>query len=139
MIDRIDPQDAKRRMNEEGYAYLDVRTVPEFEQGHPTGAYNLPWMHLDVGGLQPNPDFLPTAIRIFAKDHKLIVGCQSGKRSMQAAKKLLSAGFTHIVDLRAGYEGVRNVFGQVMEAGWQTVGLPISLQAREGRAWKDLR
>ena len=37
-VNRVSPEEARDLMDKEGYAYLDVRSVPEFEAGHPTGA-----------------------------------------------------------------------------------------------------
>ena len=31
-----------RDKQREGYIYVDVRSIPEFEQGHPEGAVNVP-------------------------------------------------------------------------------------------------
>ncbi len=138
MVERISPRDAKRRMDEEGYVYLDVRSVPEFEQGHPNGAYNIPFLHLRSSGMQTNSGFLEAAERTFAKDQKLVVGCKSGGRSLRAAEQLEAAGFTNVVDQRAGYGGARGPFGQVTEPGWERVGLPTSTEAAGGRSWSEL-
>lgn len=138
MIENITPQDAKRRMDEEGYAYLDVRSVPEFEQGHPNGAYNIPFLHLGSDGMEPNPEFLAAVERTFAKDQKIVIGCKSGGRSQRAAEQLAAAGFTNILDQRAGYGGARGSFGETTEPGWQDAGLPISNEAAGGRSWSEL-
>jgi rhodanese-related sulfurtransferase len=39
---RVSPQEAKDLMDKEGYVYVDVRSIPEFEAGHPAGAFNVP-------------------------------------------------------------------------------------------------
>ena len=36
-----------RDKQREGYTYVDVRSIPEFEQGHPEGAVNVPLLHRD--------------------------------------------------------------------------------------------
>ncbi len=42
-IKRITPEQAKELLDSnQGYVYLDVRTVPEFEAGHVPGAKNVP-------------------------------------------------------------------------------------------------
>ncbi|MCB9598176.1 MAG: rhodanese-like domain-containing protein [Sandaracinaceae bacterium] len=138
MIERIGPLDAKRRIDEGGYAYLDVRSVGEFEQGHPNGAYNVPLLHMASGGMVPNPDFLGAIERAFERDAKLILGCQSGVRSLRAAEMLLEAGFTHVLELRPGYGGTRGPFGEVKEPGWHAAGLPTSTEAATGRSWEEL-
>ncbi len=137
-LERIGPSEAKRLMDQEGYVYLDVRSVPEFEQGHPNGAYNVPLLHLGSGGMDPNPDFVDAVTRAFPKDQKLLIGCKSGRRSKRAAEMLIAAGFTNVIDQCGGYGGARGVFGQVIEPGWQAEGLPTSTEAATGRSWIDL-
>ncbi len=74
--------------------------------------------------MAPNPKFLETMQARFAKDAKIIVGCKAGGRSMRAARALEAAGFTNILDQRAGFDGARDPFGQIEEPGWSRVGLP---------------
>ena len=47
-VDHIMPDEAARRMDEEGYVYIDVRSIPEFEQNHPDPAVNIPILHADL-------------------------------------------------------------------------------------------
>ncbi|PIN09508.1 Rhodanese-related sulfurtransferase [Handroanthus impetiginosus] len=95
-----------------GYHYLDVRTPEEFSDGHVVGAVNVPFMLRLGPGMIKNPKFLEQVLAHFRKDHEIIVGCQSGKRSLMAASELISAGFTGITDMAGGY------------ATWQQNGLP---------------
>jgi len=139
MLERISPAEAKRRMDEEGYAYLDVRAVHEFEQGHPVGAYNVPLLHMGTAGMEPNPDFLATVGRAFPPERRLVIGCRSGIRSVRAAEQLLAAGYTGVVELRTGYGGRRGPFGELTEPGWLGLGLPTSTEAAPGRSWAELR
>ena len=81
---RISPEEAAAKM-EEGYVYLDVRSVPEFEEGHPKGAYNIPLMHAGSSGMSPNSRFMEEVAKAFPQDSKIIVGCKSGGRSVSAA------------------------------------------------------
>ena len=135
---RIGAAEAKRLMDQEGYVYLDVRSVPEFEQGHPNGAYNVPLMHFGAGGMEANPDFVAAVARAFSKDQRLLIGCKSGGRSKRAAEILVAAGFTNVIDQCGGYGGARGAFGQVTEAGWHAEGLPTATEAASGRSWDDL-
>lgn len=137
MIERISPEDAKRRLDE-GWTYLDVRSVPEFEQGHPAGAYNIPLMHMGAGGMEPNPEFMSVVERTFPRDAKLVIGCKSGGRSLRAAEMMSAAGFTNVVDQRAGWGGARDAFGQLTEKGWEAAGLPTATQGEAGRTWDEL-
>ena len=70
---RVSPDEAKALIDREAYVYVDVRSVPEFEAGHPTGAYNVPLMHQGPAGMTPNPDFLDVMEKSFAKGARLVV------------------------------------------------------------------
>src|SRR5690349_18406854 len=116
-IRRVDPDEAAR-MQAEGWIYLDVRSVPEFEQGHPAGAYNAPYLHETPAGRVANPDFLRVVAARFPPDARLLVGCRTGSRSLHAAADLLSSGRTEVVDVRGGYAGEPDPLGGVACAGW---------------------
>jgi rhodanese-related sulfurtransferase len=123
---RVPPKEAYDLLNE-GYQYLDVRTEEEFDEGHPAGAVNVPYAIRASGntrGLQANPNFVDEVVAKFTKTAKLVVGCKSGGRSLNAARTLLAAGFVDVVEQRAGWDGVRDPFGQLTEPGWSRVGLP---------------
>jgi rhodanese-related sulfurtransferase len=137
-LTRISPQEALAKMNE-GYVYVDVRSEPEFVEGHPTGAVNVPIMHMGAGGMTPNPDFLKVMTASFPKDGKIVVGCKAGGRSRRAAQALTAQGYTSILDQRAGWDGARDSFGQVTEPGWSRAGLPSETGEPAGRAYADLR
>src|ERR1019366_4273996 len=125
-IERISSADASARLSD-GWTYVDVRTVEEFEAGHPAGSQNVPWQ-LRNGN---NPDFIRAMKAAFADDAKIILGCKGGVRSLKAAQALVAAGFTNVVDQRAGWDGARSPFGQVLEKGWLQLALP--LEGRPGR------
>ncbi|XP_048501824.2 thiosulfate sulfurtransferase 16, chloroplastic-like [Beta vulgaris subsp. vulgaris] len=86
-----------------GHRYLDVRTVEEFTAGHVPGAVNIPYMLRIGSGMTKNPDFLEQVSSLFGKDDEILVGCQSGKRSLMAANDLHSAGYSSIIDIAGGY------------------------------------
>lgn len=132
-IRRVSPTEAQDLMTQEGYVYVDVRSVPEFEAGHPAGAYNVPLAHLGPRGMAPNPDFLATMEAHFAKDARLVIGCQSGGRSLQAATLLERLGFQNLVDQRAGFQGAGG------EPGWRPAGLPVATEAAPDRTWDGLK
>ena len=135
-IKRVSPEDAQALIEKEGYVYVDVRSIPEFEAGHPKGAYNVPWKHMDAGGVSDNDDFVPVMEKAFGKDAKLVLGCKSGGRSLAAAQTLVEEGFSQVVDQRAGYAGGMGPQGP--EAGWAPKGLPTSQVAEDGRAYATL-
>jgi len=74
--------------------------------------------------MTPNPKFLEIMKAHFAPDAKIITGCQAGGRSLRAARALVGAGFTNVIDQRAGWSGAKDPFGQVIEQGWSRAGLP---------------
>jgi rhodanese-related sulfurtransferase len=87
--------------------------------------------------MAPNPDFLAVMQRHFPPDARLVLGCRSGSRSLQAAALLQQVGYAQVVDQRAGFEGGQDAFGR-SEAGWRPRGLPTSRTATAGRAYADL-
>lgn len=125
----------------EGYTYVDVRSVPEFEAGHPAGAVNVPLLHRDerTGQMAPNRDFLAVMHAHFQPDAKLLIGCQVGGRSAQAAQLLASSGYADVSNVLGGFGGARDqLTGAVRAEGWSQAGLPIETDASAGR-YDDLR
>lgn len=86
---------------------LDVRTPEEFAAGHLQGAQNIDWKNSDfsinVGALD--------------KTKPVLVYCQSGNRSQQAAEYLAKNGFTAVYELDGGY------------SAWESAGKPIEKAA----------
>jgi rhodanese-related sulfurtransferase len=128
---RVSPAEAKQLL-EEGYTYVDVRTVEEFHLRHPRGAVNVPLAILGPTGPEPNADFLPIMQRLFGEDAKIVVGCATGVRSRRAAEMLGDAGFREVVDQRAGTDGARSPFGALHEPGWIAAGYPTDAGPDEG-------
>jgi rhodanese-related sulfurtransferase len=139
MVRRVSPEEARDLVDKEGYVYVDVRSVPEFEAGHPTGAYNVPLMHMGAMGMTPNPEFSSVMESTFPKDARLVLGCKSGGRSLRAAGMLEAAGFTQVVDQRAGFEGTTDPQTGAAEPGWRPKGLPTSRQPVPERRYESLR
>jgi len=137
MPKRIVPKEAAALLAE-GWIYLDVRSIPEFEQGHPTGAANVPLLHFQNGRMAPNADFQRVVEANFAKDAKLVVGCKAGGRSLQAATLMEAAGYTNVVDMRGGYHGERDPFGRASVPGWASEGLPIETTAAPDKTYETL-
>lgn len=135
---RIGPEEALRLLREEGYTYLDVRSIPEFEDGHPDGAYNVPLLHMTPAGMENNADFLNVVQLIFPTDSKLVLGCKSGGRSLRAAELLAHAGYENVVDQKAGWAGATDQFGRIAEIGWGPKGLPSSKQTAPGHGYEAL-
>lgn len=138
-IESLDPKAARAAMaGDESHAFIDVRTVEEYDAGHPEGALNVPWAVRDAstGGMTPNPDFVPTMRKHFAADRRLFLSCQAGMRSMNACRDLEQAGYTQLVNVDGGFGGRRNMIGRVVVPGWVDSGLPVT---RETSTYATLR
>ncbi|MEE2831856.1 MAG: rhodanese-like domain-containing protein [Candidatus Latescibacterota bacterium] len=121
-----------------GYIYVDVRSIPEFQNGHPAGAVNVPIFHREPMGMVPNPDFLTIVEAHYPRDAKLLIGCQSGQRSTHAAEALVAAGFQDVTNVKGGYGGVRDPSGQSVEPGWFEQSLPTEYGEPDERSYAAL-
>lgn len=110
----LTPQQAWQMVQDDPRCVLvDIRSSMEFLfVGHPVGAVHVPW--IDEPDWEVNPHFV-TDIR------KLLLGgvvcdgdegcapviliCRSGKRSLEAGRTLLGAGFTRVYHVDEGFEG----------------------------------
>ena len=120
-----------------GAVYLDVRSIPEFEQGHPAGAFNVPLLHLDPasGQMRPNPDFLPVVRANFPPDTPMVIGCKMGGRSQQACELLASAGYHDVANVLGGFSGAP----QMGQRGWAQEGLPVEHPGDPSRAYTAMQ
>jgi len=86
------PVDTFKKLIAKGYKFtvLDCRTESEFKAGHLAGAVNIPLDVLDEGYVK-----LP-------KDYPVVCCCKTGKRSIAAAKILISKGFNNVTNLSGG-------------------------------------
>ena len=122
-----------------GTIYLDVRTEPEFAQGHAEGAINVPVVFIKgPGNMQLNDDFLPVVEKVISKKAKLVVGCQAGGRSQRACEILEEAGYTDLTNVVGGFGGQRDQSGAVVVKGWRDEGLPVSTDLGDA-SYKALR
>jgi len=98
-------------MNKEDAFVLDVRTQEEFGQGHITNSTNIPLGLVDarISDIQNK------------KSSPVIIVCQSGNRSMQAARVLKKHGFEKLFNLTGGM------------LSWQQANLPVA----SGKKSKD--
>ena len=71
------------------YIILDVRRADEFSEGHIPGAIN--YANEDI--LQDKPEVLPDL------EQTIYVYCRSGRRSKEAADKLVQMGYTNIIEI----------------------------------------
>ncbi|CAH1437182.1 unnamed protein product [Lactuca virosa] len=94
----IDVHRANSLLNNDKYRYLDVRTSEEFMKGR-----------------VKNVNFSEQVLLLCKKDDHLVVGCQSGVRSVYATTILLDAGFKHVYNMGGGY------------LAWVENGLPVAV------------
>ena len=134
---QVTPPEAAELMKQ-GWKYVDVRSVPEFEQGHPEGAVNVPVLHAQGGRMVPNPDFQVVVQQSFAKEEALLVGCKAGGRSAQAIALMEALGFLNLALVRGGFGGERDMYGRVSVPGWAEAGLPVSKQPAPGSSYAEL-
>lgn len=76
-----------------GYILIDVREKPEWEQGHIDGAILWPLTKM-MSGQMPDVE----------KTSAIILHCQKGMRSLQAARIMRAQNFTDVTSLSGGYE-----------------------------------
>ncbi len=130
----LTPQQAWQMIQDDSRTLLvDIRSSMEFLfVGHPVGAVHIPW--IDEPDWTVNPHFV-TDIR------KLLLGgvicdiddgcaaviliCRSGKRSLEAGRALLEAGFRRVFHIDEGFEGERDEhYHRSTLGGWRFRGLP---------------
>jgi rhodanese-related sulfurtransferase len=139
-VKRHSPEETKALLDKgQGYVYLDVRTVEEFEAGHVPGAKNIPFMIRGPMGMATNPAFVQDVQKNFSKDAKLICGCQKGARSLRAAQALMATGFSNVSDMRGGFGGETDHCGCVVAPGWATSGLPVSQESSAADQYSSLK
>ena len=86
---QISMDEAVAMMDQEsGYIILDVRTPEEFAEKHIPNAINVPNETIGMDEISALPD----------KDQLIMVYCRSGRRSKEAAEKLVKLGYTNIVE-----------------------------------------
>ena len=86
---KITPEEAKARMDSgDEVLILDVRTQEEYDAGHIPGAILLP--NETIGSEEP--------VLLADKDAEILVYCRSGRRSAEAANKLVALGYTGVYD-----------------------------------------
>lgn len=132
----VTPEDAHTLL-QQGYVYIDVRNEIEFEQGHPLGAYNVPLTQMTDFGPEPNESFIQVMNHHFGNQAKIVIGCSAGIASRQAATMLVQAGYTDVVEYKAGFNGCRDAFGR-KSPGWLDRGLPVEYGQPEARSFEAL-
>ena len=89
----------KMMKNEKNYIILDVRRPDEYAEGHIPGAINVPNEEIGTDEISELPD----------KSQLILVYCRSGRRSKEAAEKLVKLGYTSIVE----FGGINDWKGEI--------------------------
>lgn len=84
---KISAKEAKEMMDTQDVIIVDVRTQEEYDEGYIENAILIP-----NESIENAPSELPD------KDAIILVYCRSGKRSKEAANKLVDLGYTNIYD-----------------------------------------
>jgi rhodanese-related sulfurtransferase len=85
--------------DEKNYIILDVRRPDEYADGHIPGAINVPNEEIGAAEIPELPD----------KAQQIFVYCRSGRRSKEAAEKLVKLGYTNIVE----FGGILDYTGEI--------------------------
>ena len=89
----------KMMKDEKNYIILDVRRPDEYADGHIPGAINVPNEEIGAAEIPELPD----------KAQQIFVYCRSGRRSKEAAEKLVKLGYTNIVE----FGGILDYTGEI--------------------------
>lgn len=135
----VSPKEAYDAMQKDSETiYLDVRSVQEFEQGHPQNAINIPIMNLVPGiGMVPNPDFMQVVEGTVSKDANIMVGCKMGGRSARAVEIMSQHGYSNVANVRGGFVGAMDQAGRVTEPGWSMLNLPTCTACKESDSYSS--
>lgn len=100
----LEPKDYQALANSKANkVVLDVRTAPEFAQGHLSGAVMIDFNQAN---------FKENVLKL-DKSKPVFVYCAAGARSKNAASVLVDLGFKQVFDLRGGLHA------------WKSAGLPV--------------
>ncbi len=96
VCDFVPEVSAPQLRKKSGYVLMDVREADEWERGHIPGAVLWPLSKLMAEDM-PGHD----------RDCEIIVHCQKGMRSLEAARLMREHGFTDVASLSGGYDAWR--------------------------------
>ncbi len=123
----LQPQEAFAWLQDHPDAlFVDVRMeIESLYVGRPPGVVNVPWY--EYPDLQPDPlKFADTVAReATSKAQPVLLICRSGKRTQDAGKALVAAGFSDVQHVVHGFEGELDAhFRRSSLSGWRFDGLP---------------
>lgn len=132
-VQSLSPQEAWQLCQNNSQALLiDVRSTMEYLfVGHAVGAVHIPW--IDEPDWVINPNFVVDIRKLLlggmsadaGNGVPIILICRSGKRSKEAAMKLLEAEFTKVYNVDEGFEGeLDEKHHRSTVGGWRHHNLP---------------
>ena len=109
-IESLTPEEARRRVSDEGALVVDIRDIRELErEGVIEGSHHAPRGMLEFWVDPASPYHKP----VFAEQREFILHCASGWRSALATKALQDMGLPRVSHIESGF------------AGWRKAGLPV--------------
>ncbi len=102
VVQQLSASEFKAAITGNDVQLIDVRTATEFDQGSITNAINIDYFQ--------EAEFA-TAFDQLDKERPVYIFCRSGNRSAKAAVRLQELGFTDVIELKTGYLGWQEEFG----------------------------
>ena len=98
---KITSDEAKKMMETQKVIVVDVRTLEEYNEGHIPNAISVPLETIEN----------EAEVKLKNKDGLILVYCRSGRRSREAALKLIEKGYTNVID----FGGIKDWNGEVVK------------------------
>ena len=98
---KITSDEAKKMMETQKVIVVDVRTLEEYTEGHIPNAISVPLETIEN----------KAESKLKNKDDLILVYCRSGRRSREAALKLIEKGYTNVID----FGGIKDWNGEVVK------------------------
>ena len=98
---KITSDEAKKMIETQKVIVVDVRTLEEYTEGHIPNAISIPLETIEN----------EAEVKLKNKDDLILVYCRSGRRSREAALKLIEKGYTNVID----FGGINDWNGEVVK------------------------
>ena len=98
---KITSDEAKKMMETQKAIVVDVRTLEEYNEGHIPNAISVPLETIEN----------EAEAKLKNKDALILVYCRSGRRSREAALKLIEKGYTNVID----FGGIQDWNGEIVK------------------------
>jgi len=98
---KITSDEAKKMMETQKAIVVDVRTLEEYNEGHIPNAISVPLETIEN----------EAEAKLKNKDDLILVYCRSGRRSREAALKLIEKEYTNVID----FGGIKDWNGEVVK------------------------